>query len=159
MGKSGPMSTLERLTADMTTALKARDTFATATLRQVVGAVRAEEKAGKVARELTEEQVQTVLVAEVKKRRESATIYTDAGAAERAAAETAEADLIESYLPAALTDEQLDELVAAVIAETGATSPKEMGQVMKAANARAAASGARVDGKALSAKVRAALAS
>ncbi len=152
------MSTLERLTTDMTAALKARDSFATATLRQVVGAVRAEEKAGKVARELTEEQVQAVLVAEVKKRRESAGIYKDAGAEDRAANETAEADLIESYLPAALTDEQLDALVADAVAQTGATSPKEMGQVMKAANAAAAAQGARVDGKALSAKVRAALA-
>jgi len=153
------MSTLERLTADMTAALKARDTFVTATLRQAVGAVRAEEKAGKVARELTEDQVQAVLVAEVKKRRDSAKIYTDAGADDRAATESAEADLIESYLPAALSDEQLDELVAAAIAETGATSPREMGQVMKAANAKATATGARVDGKALSAKVRAALAS
>lgn len=153
------MSTLERLTADMTAALKARDTFVTATLRQAVGAVRAEEKAGKVARELTEDQVQAVLVAEVKKRRDSAKIYTDAGADDRAATESAEADLIESYLPAALSDEQLDELVAAAIAETGATSPREMGQVMKAANAKATATGARVDGKALSAKVRATLAS
>ena len=151
------MSTLERLTTDMTAALKARDSFATATLRQVVGAVRAEEKAGKVARELTEEQVQAVLVAEVKKRRDSATIYADAGANDRAATETAEADLIESYLPAALSEEQLDELVAAVIAETGATGPQEMGRVMKAATATVAASGARVDGKTLSAKVRAAL--
>ncbi|QAY70936.1 GatB/YqeY domain-containing protein [Xylanimonas protaetiae] len=151
------MSTIERLTSDMTAALKARDHFALGTLRQVIGAVRAEEKAGKVARELTDEQVQAVLVGEVKKRRESATIYAGAGAQDRADNESAEADLIETYLPAALSDADVDDLVARAIAEVGATSVKDMGQVMKAANAAAAASGGRVDGKALSAKVRAAL--
>ncbi|ACZ30880.1 conserved hypothetical protein [Xylanimonas cellulosilytica DSM 15894] len=151
------MSTIERLTTDMTAALKAHDRFALGTLRQVVAAVRAEEKAGKVARELTEEQVQAVLAAEVKKRRESATIYSDAGAADRAANESAEADLIETYLPAALTDDDVDALVARAIDEVGATSVKDMGRVMKAVTAAAAASGGRVDGKTVSAKVRAAL--
>lgn len=152
------MSTIERLTSDMTAALKARDHFTLATLRQVVGAVRAEEKAGKVARQLTEEDVQAVLVAEVKKRRESAMIYSGAGAQDRADNESAEADLIETYLPAALSDAEVDALVADAIAQVGATSVKEMGQVMKAATAAAAASGGRVDGKTLSTKVRDALA-
>ena len=151
------MNTIERLTADMTAALKARDHFTLGTLRQVVAAVRAEEKSGKVARELTDEQVQAVLVAEVKKRRESATIYSGAGAQDRADNESAEADLIETYLPAALSDAEVDALVARTISEVGATSAKDMGQVMKAATAAAASSGARVDGKTLSAKVRAAL--
>lgn len=152
------MSTIERLTADMTAALKARDQFTLATLRQVVAAVRAEEKAGKVARELTEADVQAVLVAEVKKRRESATIYSGAGAQDRADTESAEADLIETYLPAALSDAEVDVLVADAVAQVGATSVKQMGQVMKAATAAAAASAGRVDGKTLSAKVRDALA-
>ena len=148
------MSTIERLTADMTAALKARDHFTLGTLRQIVAAVRAEEKAGKVARVLTEEQVQAVLAAEVKKRRESATIYSGAGAQDRADNESDEADLIETYLPAALSDAEVDAIVARSIAEVGATSLKEMGQVMKAATAAAAATGLRVDGKVLSAKVR-----
>ncbi|MBO1752168.1 GatB/YqeY domain-containing protein [Actinotalea sp. BY-33] len=151
------MSTLEQLTADLTTSMKARDAFRTNTLRQMIGAVRAAEKSGKVARELTDEQVQAVLAGEVKKRRESAEIYTGAGATDRAENETAEADLIETYLPQALTSEQLDQVVAEAIAETGATGMKDMGAVMKAANARAAAVG-RVDGKELSGRVRGALA-
>lgn len=150
------MSTLERLTTDLTASMKARDTFRTNTVRQMIAAVRAAQKAGPVARELTDTQVQAVLAGEVKKRRESAQIYTDAGASDRAQVETAEADLIESYLPAALTDAQVDQVVADAIATTGATSVKDMGAVMKAANAAAAPLG-RVDGKALSVKVRQAL--
>ncbi|NMR19742.1 GatB/YqeY domain-containing protein [Cellulomonas fimi] len=151
------MSTLERLTADLTTSMKARDAFRTNTLRQVIAAVRTAEKAGPVAQELTDDQVRAVLASEVKKRRESADIYSGAGAADRATNETAEADLIETYLPAALTDAQLDAVVADAVAATGATSMRDMGAVMKAANAAASGLG-RVDGKALSQRVRQALA-
>lgn len=152
----GAMTTLERLTADLTTSMKARTAFRTNTVRQVIAAVRAAEKSGSAARELTEDQVQAVLATEVKKRRESAQIYAAAGATERATTETTEADLIEAYLPAALSTEQLDAIVADAIASTGASTLKDMGAVMKAANAAAAAVG-RVDGKALSLAVRAAL--
>ncbi|WP_029289166.1 GatB/YqeY domain-containing protein [Cellulomonas sp. HZM] len=147
--------TLEKLTADLTTAMKARDSVRTGTIRQAIGAIRAEEKSGPVARELSEDDVLKVLSREVKKRRDSAQIYADAGADERAANETAEADLIEGYLPARLSDEELSALVGAVIADTGASSMKDMGAVMKEATARA---GASADGKKLSALVRAALA-
>lgn len=94
--------------------------------------------------------------AEVKKRRESAQIYTDAGATERADNETHEADFIEKYLPASLTPAELDALVAAAVVSTGASSMKDMGTVMKTATAAAAGIG-RVDGKALSQAVRQAL--
>ena len=97
-----------------------------------------------------------MLGAEVKKRRESAEIYTGVGAVERAATESAEADLIEAYLPAAISEEQLDRIVADAIATVGARTVKDMGKVMKAANASAADLG-RVDGKALSDRVRRAL--
>ncbi|WP_019137786.1 GatB/YqeY domain-containing protein [Cellulomonas massiliensis] len=147
--------TLDRLTSDLTAAMKARDAHRTGVLRQAIGAVRAEEKAGPVQRELTEDDVLKVLAREVKKRRESADIYTDAGAPERAQAETAEADLIETYLPARLSDEELEALVRDVVAATGATSMRDMGAVMKEATARA---GTSADGKKLSALVRAALA-
>ena len=146
--------TLDRLTTDLTTAMKARDTERTSVLRQVIGAVRAEEKSGPAVKELTEEDVLAVLNREVKKRRESAQIYTDAGAADRAATETAEADAIETYLPARLSDDELAALVAAVVADLGASSMKDMGAVMKEATARA---GLAADGKKLSALVRTAL--
>ena len=150
------MSTLERLTADLTASMKDRDAFRTNTLRQAIGAVRAAEKSGPAVRELTDEQVQGVLAAEVKKRRDTAGIYTGAGATDRAETETAEADLLESYLPAAVSAEQLDAVVAEAIAATGATGMRDMGAVMKAATASAAALG-RVDGKELSQRVRQAL--
>ena len=149
------MSTLDQLTADLTTAMKARDSVRTNTIRQAIGAVRAEAKAGPVEKDLSEDDVLKVLSREVKKRRDSAQIYTDAGADERAAIETAEADLFETYLPARLSDDDLAALVASVIADTGATSMRDMGGVMKEATARA---GASADGKKLSTLVRAALA-
>jgi len=149
------MSTLDRLTADLTTSLKARDTLRTSTLRQLIGAVRHEEKAGTVARELSEDEILKVLARESKKRRESAQIYADAGAADRAAAETAEAQIVDEYLPTRLSDDELAALVDAVVADTGASPLKDMGTVMKEANARAQG---RADGKALSALVRTRLA-
>ena len=148
------MSTLDQLTSDLTTAMKARDTERTGSLRQIIGAVRFEAKAGVVEKELSDDEVLKILAREVKKRRDSAQIYTDAGAAERAATETTEADLIETYLPAQLSDDELAALVAAVIADVGASSVRDMGAVMKEATARA---GASADGKKLSTLVRAAL--
>lgn len=146
---------LDTLTNDLTAAMKARDTFRTGVLRQAIGEIRAEEKAGKVARTLTDDETLKVLAREVKKRRETAAIYTDAGATDRAQNETAEADLIETYLPAQMSDAEVEALVADVIATVGATTIKDMGKVMKEATARA---GASVDGKKLSSLVRAALA-
>ncbi|GCD19709.1 MULTISPECIES: GatB/YqeY domain-containing protein [Cellulomonas] len=147
--------TLDRLTSDLTTAMKARDSFRTGTLRQLVAAVRAEAKAGPVEKDLTEDDVLRVLAREVKKRRESAEIYTTAGADERAANESAEADVVEEYLPQQLSDDELAALVQDVVAATGASSLRDMGAVMKEATARA---GLSADGKKLSALVRAALA-
>lgn len=146
--------TLAQLTADLTTAMKARDADRVSILRQVIGAVRAEAKAGTVEKELTEDDVLKVLTREVKKRRDSAQIYTDAGAADRAAVETREADAIEGYLPARLSQDELEALVRSVVADLGATSQRDMGAVMKEATARAAGA---ADGKALSTLVRAAL--
>lgn len=150
------MSTLERLTTDLTASMKARDAFRTNTLRQVIAAVRAAEKSGTTARELTDDEVRAVLAAEVKKRRDTAQIYAGAGADDRAATETAEADLVEAYLPAAVTAEQLDAVVADAVSATGATSMKDMGAVMKEATAAAARLG-RVDGTLLAQRVRQAL--
>lgn len=151
------MSILERMTEDLTTAMKSRDIFRTGTLRYVIGTVRTAEKAGKVARTLTEDEVIAILVAEVKKRRETAQIFTDAGEHDRAANEIDEAAIIEGYLPEVLESEELEVMVRDVVTEVGATSMKDMGKVMKAVTARAAELEARVDGKELSGLVRAAL--
>ncbi|AEI10742.1 GatB/YqeY domain-containing protein [Cellulomonas gilvus] len=147
--------TLDRLTADLTAAMKARDADRTSVLRQVIGEVRAETRTGSVQRELTEDEVLGVLAREVKKRRESAQIYAAANAPERAATETAEADAIETYLPPRLSDDELAALVTAVVADLGASTMRDMGAVMKEATSRA---GLAADGKKLSTLVRAALA-
>ncbi len=140
-----------RLRADMTTAMKARDTLTTGVLRMALAAVSTEEVAGDVARELSDEQVQRVLAREVRKRKEAATAFEGAGRAEQATAELAEADVLSAYLPSQLDDAELttivDRAVAAVAEQTGAQpGQRQMGLVMKAVNAEVAgrAEGARV---------------
>ena len=92
----------------------------------------------------------------IKQRREAADMFRKGGRAELAEKEEAELKLIESYMPAAPSEEEIEAAIAAALAETGVTSAKQMGVVMKAAQAKLA--GKRVDGKALSEKVRARLA-
>lgn len=146
-----------QLKSDLVTALKAKDTTRLATLRMVLAAVSTEEVAGKSARELTDEEVQRVLTREAKKRKEAAEAFDTAGRAEQADAERAEAAVISEYLPAQLSDEELDDLVGQAVAEVaeqvgGAPTPKQMGQVMKAANAKVAG---RAEGGRVAAAVRA----
>src|SRR5205085_963748 len=97
---------------------------------------------------------QAVLRRERKRRQEAAKAFRDAGRDELAVGEEAEAEIISAYLPAELSDEELDSIVAEAIAETGAVEPKDMGTVMKAAMPRV---GGRADGKRVSAKVQEAL--
>jgi len=149
------MSALEtRLHDDLTTAIRARDEVTSATLRMALTAVKNEAVSGTEARELTDADVVVVLGREAKKRRESATAYDDAQRPELAARERAELAVLETYLPAQLDDADLAELVAAAVAETGAESPKQMGQVMKVLTPRVAG---RADGGRLAAAVRSAL--
>jgi uncharacterized protein YqeY len=96
-----------------------------------------------------------VLRRERKRRLEAASQFRDGGRPELAVQEEAEAELIAGYMPAELSDEELDSIVTAAVAETGASSPKDMGQVMKVVMAK---SGGRADGKRASARVREALA-
>ena len=145
----------DRLQSDLTTAMKARDELRSATLRMLLTAVRTEEVSGKAARELVDDEVITVLTREAKKRREAAEAFADAGRADRADREKAEGEVIAEYLPAALTDDELRDLVAAAIAETGASGPGGMGQVMKAVTPRTAG---RADGGRVAAEVRSQLA-
>lgn len=155
------MGSLEaQLHDDMVAATKARDRELTTTLRMVIGALKNEKVAGKVARELSDADEVVVLQRELAKRKDSAEAYTAGRRPELAAKELAEADVIARYLPAALSDAELDALVAeevaAVAAALGAApSMKQLGQVIKAVQARAAG---RAEGGTIAAKVRAALA-
>lgn len=144
------MSLRERIVSDMTAAMKARDAARTSTLRMVKAAVqnREIEKGG----ELTEEEMTKALQALVKQRRDSVEQYEKAGRAELAEKERAEIVVIEEYLPRAATPEEIEQAVAEAVAEVGATSMKEMGAVMKAAQARLA--GKSADGRAVSEMVK-----
>ena len=144
----------ERLRADLTTAMKAQDGLTMSTLRMAVAAIQTEEVAGKAARQLTAAEEQAVIAREVRKRHESAEVYSGAGRTELAAQETAEAAILAAYLPEPLTDQELDAIVAEEVAQVADPSPKAMGQVIKAVNARV---DGRAEGSAVAAKVKAAL--
>ncbi len=150
----------DRLQTDMVTAMKARDAATLSTLRMAIAAIKNEQVAGKEARVLSEVEVVGVLNREVAKRRDSAEAYTAGNRPELAAKELQEVEVLQRYLPAALSDSELDAIVAeevsAAAASTGAApSMKQMGLVIKAVNARAAG---RAEGAKVAAKVKAALA-
>lgn len=141
----------DRLQSDLTTAMRDRDELTTATLRMALSAVTTEEVAGRSARQLSDDEVLKVLAREAKKRREAAEAFASAGRAELAERETAEGGVLDRYLPRQLDDAGIAAVVAEAIAETGATAMRQMGAVMKVAQAKAAG---RADGGRLSAEVR-----
>jgi uncharacterized protein YqeY len=155
------MSSLkDRIQADLTDAMKAGkdQEVVKSTLRMALAAVMNAEVAGNEAVLLTDDQVLVVLQSEAKKRAESAEIYENAGRAEAAAKERAELAVLEAYLPAALSDDELVVIVNEEIANAAAagnTGPKAMGLVVKAVRARA---GSGVDGGKVAAMVKSALA-
>jgi uncharacterized protein YqeY len=147
------MALLDQIQKDMVAAMKASEQLRLDALRMIKSALKKHEiDSMKPLDEATEMQIMQTLV---KQRRESADIFRKGNRPELADKEEAELKLIESYLPSAPTDAEMDEAIAAAIAETGATSAKQMGLVMKAAQAKLA--GKRVDGKAMSERVRAKL--
>lgn len=141
----------DRLRSDLTDAIRGRDEVATATLRMALAAITTEEVAGSDARELSDDEVLKVLARESKKRREAAEAFGSAGREELAERERAEGGVLERYLPTQLDDAAVSELVAAAIAETGATGMQQMGAVMRVAQQKAAG---QADGKRLSTEVR-----
>lgn len=148
----------ERLQADLTTAMKARDEVATSTIRMLRSAITNAEVAGDTAVELTDDQVIGVLRAEAKKRVESAEVYEENGRAESAAKERSELAVIERYLPAAMSDAELEGIVDAEVAaaaSSGAEGGRAMGLVIKAVRERA---GASADGARIAALVKSKLA-
>lgn len=151
------MSLKDTLKADLTTAMKARDELATSTLRMVLAAVTNAEVAGDEAITLDDNQTLAVLQAEAKKRAEAAQIYADAGRNEAATKERAELTIIERYLPAAMSDDELNAIIADEVAKAkvaGAEGGKAMGLVVKAVRERA---GNGADGSRIAAAVKAAL--
>lgn len=144
------MSLLDTVQKDMVSAMKSKDEARLGALRMIKTALKKQEiDSMKPLSEAAEMQVMSTLL---KQRRESADLFRKGGRDELAAKEEAEIRIIESYLPSAPTTAEMEEAVSAAIAETGANSPKQMGAVMKAANAKLA--GKRVDGKALSELVK-----
>ena len=138
-----------RLQADLSVAIKSRDELTAATLRMALTAITNEEVSGKEARTLSEDEVITVLGREGKKRRESAEAFDNANRPELATRERAELGVLERYLPAQLSDEDLTSIVTAAVAqakEQGAEGQKAMGIVMKIVNPQVAgrAEGGRV---------------
>ena len=141
------MQVAERIRADVTAAMKAGDRDRVTALRLVLSELQ------KAAKEGGDDEL-AVLRRERKRRRESEQAYRDAGRTDLAEGEAYEAQAIEAYLPAELSDAELDALVATAIADTGATTPRDMGRVIRQVMA---AAGGRADGKKVSTKVKEAL--
>lgn len=150
------MSTLKtQLESDMTAALKGRDELTLNTLRMALTAVRTAEVAGKSARELSDDEVLKVIAKQAKQRREAADAFADGGRPEQAARELAEEKVLNAYLPQQLTEAELVVIVDAVFAEGEFTEARQMGQAMKAVQAKVAG---RADGKLVAGLVKAKLA-
>jgi uncharacterized protein YqeY len=148
----------EQLHTDLTAAIKAKDSLTSGTLRMVLSAITNEEVSGKEARVLNDQDMITVLNREAKKRKEAATAYDDAKRPELADKERAELQIIQAYLPAALSDENLAAIIAGAVAEvaaSGTTGPSAMGAVMKIVSPQVSG---RADGGAVAAAVKSALA-
>ena len=147
------MPLLDRIQSDMVASMKAKDEARLNAIRLIKTALKKHEvDSMKPLDENSELQILSTLI---KQRREAADMFRKGGRGELADREEAELKLIESYMPAAPSDAEIDAAIAAAMAETGVTSLKQMGVVMKATQAKLA--GKRVDGKALSEKVRARL--
>ena len=140
------------LHSDLTDGIRARDELRTATLRMALTALTNEEVSGKVARQLTDDEVVVVLQREAKKRRESALAYDGAGRPELADRERAELGVLAAYLPVAMSDEDLAAVVATAVAragEDGIEGSRAMGAVMKLVTPQVSgrAEGGRVAGE------------
>ena len=135
---------MDQIRADLTTAMKARDALRQRTLRSAIAAVQEAQVSGAEAITLDDDGVQAVLKSQVKRRLDAAEAFDSGGAPDRAAAERAEIEVLEEYLPAALTADELDSIVSDVFAANGFETKADMGKAMKAVNAEVAG---RADGR------------
>ncbi len=143
---------IDTIRNDMTAAMKSRDALKLRSLRAIIAAVQEAEVAGKEAKVLSDDEVLKVISAQVKRRVEAAEAFDAGGADDRAANERAEKEVLESYLPAALDADELEQLVSATLEENGWSSKADVGQAMKAINAKVAG---RADGRAVADLVKA----
>ena len=143
----------DQIRADLKEAMKAKEKERTGTIRMLLAAIQTAETEGS-KHEVDDAEIQKIIAREIKKRRESADIYKTNGRDDLAEAELAEASILEVYQPKQLDDQELAKLIDEAIAETGAESMAQMGQVMKAATAKAEG---RADGKRISEAVKARL--
>jgi uncharacterized protein len=143
----------DRLRADLTSSIKARDEVRSSTVRMLLTAITNAEVAGKQQKELSDDDIIGVLSSEAKKRREAAEAFADAGRSESAAKERAEADVIAGYLPAQLDASEIGALVTRTIDELGVRGDgmRAMGRVMGALQPQVRG---RADGAAVAAEVR-----
>lgn len=148
------MSLKELLRTDLTTAMKARDEVTVATIRLALGAITEASVAGKVAVELSDDQILKVLASEAKKRTEAAEANEQAGRPEQQQRELAERAVLERYLPTQLTEDEVGAIVDKVLAEGGFSEAKQLGQAMKAVQAEVAG---RADGRLVAGLVKAKL--
>ena len=148
------MGLKEKLQADLTDAIRARDEVKSGTVRMLLTAITNEEVAGKTAKVLTDPEIITVLSRESKKRREAVDAYTEAKREDLANKEKAEGVIIAQYLPEQLSETEIKKMIADAIAETNAAGPAGMGLVMKVLQPKIAG---KADGGVVSALVKAAL--
>ena len=144
------MAFIDRISAELTTAMRAKDTLRLGTLRMAKAALMNREV--ERGRALDDAESLQVIAAMIKQRRDSIEQFRAGGREDLATKEEAELAVLEAYLPPPMDPAELDRLVTQAITETGATSPKDMGRVMKVAMAKGA--GQTVDGKALSELVK-----
>lgn len=145
------MSLRERIETDLKTAMKARDTDAVGTLRMALAAIKTEAAETGSGGEVSDERVEELLAKEVKQRVESAEAYEAGGREDLAAKERREAEVLRSYLPEQMSDDELAAVVDEAIAEAGASGPGDMGQVMGVVMPKVKG---RADGKQVNAMVR-----
>jgi uncharacterized protein len=145
------MPLIDQVQKDMVAAMKGRNEARLSALRLIKAALM-KQKVDSPSNPLDEAAEMQVLKSLIKQRTEAAAVFRQAGRNQQADAEEAERAIVESYLPAAASEEEIEAAIAAAIAETGITSLKQMGVVMKATQAKL--TGKTVDGKALSEKVR-----
>ena len=148
------MGLKEKLQADLTDAIRARDEVKSGTVRMLLTAITNEEVAGKTAKVLNDAEIITVLARESKKRREAVDAYTEAKRDDLANKEKAEGVIIAQYLPEQLSEAELKKMIADAIAETNAAGPAGMGLVMKVLQPKIAG---KADGGVVSSLVKAAL--
>jgi uncharacterized protein YqeY len=142
---------MDTIRADLKTAMRSKDAVALRSLRAVITAVKEAEVAGSEATTLDDDGVQKVITSQVKRRVEAAEAFDAGGRPEKAADERAEVAVLERYLPAALTSEELDAVIDRVLADNGFTAKADMGKAMKAVNAEVAG---RAEGREVADRVK-----